>query len=168
MTDISFRKAEMNEIDSILKIFESAIEHMNTQNIIQWDSTYPNRDTIYNDISNGNMYIGVFQNEIAVIYVINKEYDVQYKNGKWKYSGENFRVIHRLCVNPKFQNIKAGTTTMKYIEDTLKKVKVSAIRLDAFSKNPYALKLYEKAGYTSVGTAQFRMGEFFLMEKILY
>ena len=42
-----------------------------------------------------------------------------------------------------------------------------AIRLDAFSKNPFALKMYIALGYTVVGEARWRKGLFYLMEKVL-
>lgn len=56
---------------------------------------------------------------------------------------------------------------MLYIENELRKQGVKAIRLDAFEKNPYALKLYEKLGFEKVGHAQWRKGRFLLMEKKL-
>ena len=42
-----------------------------------------------------------------------------------------------------------------------------AIRLDVFSLNPYARRLYEKNGFIKRGHAHWHMGEFYLMEKIL-
>ncbi|MBD5427537.1 MAG: hypothetical protein HDR38_08340 [Treponema sp.] len=42
---------------------------------------------------------------------------------------------------------------------------IHTIRLDAFSENPYALRLYEHMGYVKVGTADWRKGMFYLMEK---
>jgi predicted GNAT family acetyltransferase len=37
--------------------------------------------------------------------------------------------------------------------------------LDAFSLNPFALRLYEKIGYVRVGEANWRKGLFYLYEK---
>lgn len=42
-----------------------------------------------------------------------------------------------------------------------------AVRLDIFSQNPHALRLYTKLGYAPVGTVRWRMGDFILMEKKL-
>jgi ribosomal protein S18 acetylase RimI-like enzyme len=42
-----------------------------------------------------------------------------------------------------------------------------AIRLDVFTENPYALKLYHDCGYSRVGTVEWRKGKSFLMEKYL-
>ena len=43
----------------------------------------------------------------------------------------------------------------------------SSIRLDVFTKNPRAVKLYENAGYSYAGDAYFRKGKFLLMEKLI-
>lgn len=40
-------------------------------------------------------------------------------------------------------------------------------RLDAFTENPFALKLYDNLGYSRVGYADWRKGRFYLMEKYL-
>ena len=42
-----------------------------------------------------------------------------------------------------------------------------SIRLDCFTENPYSRKLYEKAGYSVVGYADWRKGRFELREKKL-
>ena len=78
-----------------------------------------------------------------------------------------FYVIHRLCVNPKFQNQGIGTQTMKHIEKQVLSKGIDVIRLDAFTLNPFALKMYEKLGYTKVGDVNWRKGKFHLMEKKL-
>ena len=95
------------------------------------------------------------------------EYDVQYKNGSWEYPNSNFRIIHRLCVNPLYQNQGIAKETLNYIESELKENSVESIRLDVFFDNPYALSLYRKNGYKEVGVANWRKGNFYLMEKHL-
>ena len=74
-------------------------------------------------------------------------------------------VIHRLCVSPHMQGQGVGTRMMQMIERMLCKQGIQSIRLDAFSKNPYSLKLYQKLGYSTVGEALWRKGLFYLMEK---
>lgn len=78
-----------------------------------------------------------------------------------------YKIIHRLCVNPAFQNKGVGTATVNYIEKQVKNENTKSIRLDVFSKNPQAIHLYEKFGYKKVGEADWRKGRFYLMEKIL-
>ena len=99
------------------------------------------------------------------MYVLNQECDNAYKNGKWKYEDEPFYVVHRLCVDPAFQNKGIAKSTLLHIEKQLKEIGIHVIRLDVFSNNPFALRLYNSLGYSKVGHADWRKGRFFLMEK---
>ena len=140
---------------------------MEKDNIHQWDEIYPDKAILEEDISKNQMYIGKIENKIAVCFVLSEECDEEYKNGKWLNPNTKFNVIHRLCVNPDFQNQGIATKTMKYIEDLSKSQGYEEIRLDCFTQNPYSQKLYNKAGYFITGYANWRKGRFELREKKL-
>lgn len=53
------------------------------------------------------------------------------------------------------------------IEEILKTEGIQSIRLDTFSLNPYALKMYQTLGYQKVGEVKWRKGLFYLFEKQL-
>ena len=163
--EITYRLAGYEDLDDIFQLVERAVKQMEQEEIFQWDNVYPAREDFRNDIGQNQLYIGVAYDKIAVVYVLNKQCDEQYGNGKWQYTGENYRVIHRLCVVPDYQNKGIARTTLIHIEKELKALGIKAIRLDAFCENPYALKLYANNGYRKTGTAHWRKGEFFLMEK---
>jgi GNAT superfamily N-acetyltransferase len=159
--------ATADDLNSIVKIFRDAVENMIRNNIFQWDEIYPNEDVLANDIRKKQMHKAIFDNAIVSIFVLNKEYDEEYANGTWEYKGSNFVVLHRLCVNTDYQNKGFGSRTMACIEEYLKNMGVESIRLDTFSKNPAALKLYNKAGYKKAGEVNWRKGLFYLLEKKL-
>lgn len=165
MMELEFLLAQKEDLDSIFSMFTDAINKMNENNIYQWDNIYPDRNILKEDISKGELYIGLYDGKIASAYVINQECDEQYSNGHWKYPESKYYVIHRLCVNPVFQNKGIGKLTMNHIENEIKKMGINTIRLDAFTLNPYAISMYEKLGYAKVGFANWRKGKFYLMEK---
>jgi len=164
---MKIRKAELEDLNIIIGIFKDAINVMHDNNIYQWDEIYPTNIILEQDILKNQMYVGIENGTIVSVVVVNNEFDEQYKNGSWKYDNERFAVIHRLCVNPIYKNQKLGKNTMIVIEDLLKKEGIQAIRLDTFSQNPYALKLYETLGYEKVGETNWRKGLFYLFEKKL-
>lgn len=164
---LKFRKAIENDLDNLYQIYVDAIAEMNRNSIPQWDERYPDRDILNEDISKGEMVVGSIDDDIACAYVVNSECDEQYLNGSWEYPQATFRVIHRLCVNPKFQKKGVGTSAILHMEEELRADGVEAIRLDVFTLNPYALKMYEKLGFSKVGNAEWRKGSFYLMEKKL-
>ncbi|MCB8817702.1 GNAT family N-acetyltransferase [Desulfosporosinus shakirovi] len=161
------RKAKYEDLDIIIEIFKNAIKLMNDNNINQWDDLYPTTTDLEQDVLNGQMFVGIKDGEIASALVINNECEEEYKNGNWRYDNDKFAVIHRLCVNPIYQNNKIGKDTMVKIEEILKTEGIQSIRLDTFSLNPYALKMYQTLGYQKVGEVKWRKGLFYLLEKEL-
>ena len=166
-----YRLAEEQDIDSICNLIKSAIAEMERNNIHQWDEIYPAKEDFLDDISKRTLYVGTtgdsIPGTIAVVYAINKDADEQYQNGTWDYPDSNYSIIHRLCVNPEYQNRGLAKETLTHIEDTLRDSGTETIRLDVFTDNPFALKLYRKNGYKETGTAHWRKGTFLLMEKHL-
>jgi ribosomal protein S18 acetylase RimI-like enzyme len=165
MNNIFARKANKEDLDEIFIIVKDAVAVMDKNNIPQWDEIYPDREVLTEDVEKNQMYVCEIDGQIASIFVLNKECDEEYKDGAWQYKDASFAVVHRLCVNPAFQNRGIGRETMLIAEKLVKESGIEAIRLDAFSKNPFALSLYEKLGYKRVGEVIWRKGLFYLHEK---
>lgn len=162
-----YRLAEETDIDKICSLIENAIIEMESKQIFQWDSIYPTQADLLDDIQKQQLFMGLSNNDISVIYAINKDSDEEYKNGAWKYPNSEYRILHRLCVNPEYQNKGIAKLTLLHIEKELRVMGVETIRLDVFSNNPFALSLYQNNGYEKVGSADWRKGKFYLMEKHL-
>ena len=164
---VNFRQASARDLDEIVLLVRRAINTMEINGIRQWDEFYPTREDFSEDINCGHLYVGDSGGKIAVIFTVNSSYDEEYSNGKWLRPNVDFRVIHRLCVDPAFQHMGIAKAALEYVEHSLKDMGVGAVRLDVFSENPYALKLYETMGYSTVGCARWRKGRFLLMEKYI-
>lgn len=165
--EIKYRPAEESDLDAICGLVGRAISCMEENKIFQWDKVYPSREIFAEDISKGELFVGTLNGDIAVLYVINMECDDEYGKCRWKYSDCEYRIIHRLCVDPKYQKMGIAKNTLKHIEAELKSSDIGAVRLDVFSDNPSAMALYLNSGYEKAGSADWRMGRFFLMEKRL-
>lgn len=165
MTTLKFELASIEDLERIMNLYTDAINEMNKNGIYQWDTIYPDRNIIEDDIAKKQLYIALSEETIVSAYVLNQEYDEQYANGLWKYPDSTYYVLHRLCVNPATQNQGIGTLTMAHIENQVKNMGIETIRLDAYTLNPYAEKMYSKLGFEKVGIANFRKGKFYLMEK---
>ena len=161
------RRANIDDLDAVFRVFCEAIAEMERNGISQWDERYPDRAIVAEDISKNELFVGTLDGEIASVFVLNSQCEEEYENGDWQYPNATYCVIHRLCVNPKYQNQGIGSRTMRHIEAELKAVSIDCVRLDAFTLNPYALRMYDKLGYVRVGTAEWRKGRFWLMEKKL-
>lgn len=164
---LKYSKATKTQTDKVFSVYSAAVNHMKQQGIHQWDEIYPDLSVITEDIAKYQMHIGMIDEKIAVCFVLSEECDEEYKNGKWQWPESKFCVIHRLCVNPDFQNQGIATKTLEYIEKLCKSQGYDSIRLDCFTENPYSRKLYDKSGYSVVGYADWRKGRFELREKYI-
>lgn len=164
---MKYRTAEMNDIDNICSLVSEAIKHMENQGINQWDALYPTREDFMDDISKKSLYIVVDSNKLVAMYVVSQECDDEYNKCTWNNPKDTACVIHRLCVSPNFQNRGVGKKVLNHIEMQLRKLLYVSVRLDVYTKNPYALKLYKNNGYEERGYADWRKGRFILMEKKL-
>ena len=164
---MKYCKATIDDLENVFSVYSNAIIAMENDNIHQWDNIYPDKQILSEDISKNLMYIGKQDEKIAVCFVLSEECDEEYKNGLWQFPDSKFNVIHRLCVNPAYQNKGIATKTLEYIENLCKSQGYDSIRLDCFTENPYSRKLYDKAGYSVTGYADWRKGRFELREKKL-
>lgn len=164
---MEFRNAFPADLDTVTAIFHAAVLHMNEAGIPQWDELYPSEDDLRGDILRSEMTLGLEDGEPVCAFTLNRECDPEYANGAWRYKGSDFFVLHRLCVAPACQHRGIAAQAMDYLEDLLRGKGCRDLRLDAFSRNPYALRLYEKRGFRKAGEVNWRMGLFYLYEKEL-
>ncbi len=165
--NIEYRLGTKQDLDAICSLIQQAIDEMERHGIYQWDDIYPARKDFEEDIEKKTLYLASVEEKLAALYVISGECDEQYRNGQWKYDERSAFVLHRLCVSPFFQNQKIGKTVLQHIEEQVKDMGYNSIRLDTFTENPFAQKLYLHSGYESRGYADWRKGRFDLMEKKL-
>lgn len=160
-----FRIAQEDDFEMIASIFKKAINNMALHFIDQWDEFYPTKEILQSDISSRQMHVMTLNNRIVSVVVVNEEQSPEYESGDWKDKKGKIAVIHRLCVDPDFQHSGIGKDTVLLAEKMLAKKGYTSIRLDVFTQNFSALKLYRRLKYTQVGEVTFRKGLFYLFEK---
>lgn len=164
---IKYRLGKPEDIEAITVLIQEAIQEMEKHGIYQWDELYPAAADFEDDIRKGNLYVAEENEKIIALYVISCESDEAYNNAEWKYPRETSLVLHRFCVSPGFQNRGIGKKVLNKIESQIRSMGYDSLRLDVFTKNPYAQKLYRNNGYEVRGFAEWRKGRFDLMEKKL-
>ena len=158
-------KALPSDKDEIIALVHGVVKNLNQNGIPQWDDVYPSASDVEEDLKNGQLYALRASGKIIGIITLNRESEPDYQYAKWQYRGSDYAVVHRLCVSSAAQGQGIGTKLMLMAEAMLKQRGIKSVRLDAFSKNPQSLRLYEKLGYRIVGEANWRKGRFYLLEK---
>lgn len=159
------KKIETADIKSVMNLIGASVEHMFKNGIDQWDSIYPDRDTVSTDIKNSYAYGYFVDNEPAGYMALSTRYDVEYNDVNWKYNHDNSLILHRLTVHPKHQRKGIARKMMAYCEEYAIDNGYNTIRFDTFSENPGAMTLYKSLGYSIPGYVNFRKGKFWVFEK---
>jgi len=152
---LQMRLARIDELDSIDSLYKSCIEALNEAGIPQWSKVYPNRQTYSSNIEEDAMFIFQDQDQVVGGVVLNEHQDKEWSTANWTMTDGKQLVIHAFVIKPGEQGKGYGKKALKLCEDHAANNHYKAIRLDAFSENPIALKLYEKNGYQKVGEVEF-------------
>lgn len=163
--ELEFRTATIDDLDALVGLYGAAAQDMFRQGVDQWDERYPDREILAEDAESGDMTLGLLDGEPVCAYVVNREFDPEYELGAWDCTEGDFCVLHRLCVHPRMQGRGLARQAMARMEAEARTKGFDSVRLDVFSKNPHAQRLYEKLGYKRTGEVRFRKGIFYLMEK---
>jgi ribosomal protein S18 acetylase RimI-like enzyme len=160
----TIRLARLEELDSVYRLVQEAIRHMDEHGIPQWDDIYPSKAILNTDVEKQQMHLIEVEGRVAGLIVINEDQSPEYAGVAWKHSGRVL-VVHRLTIHPDYQRGKLATCLMDFAEEMAAIEGYDCIRLDAFTRNPAAFALYENRGYRKAGIVRFRKGEFFCYEK---
>ena len=163
------RKAKINELDEIMNMYTSCVDGMQKANIDQWDSTYPNRKIISEDIRNKTFYIFLINDKIIGGINIDKIQDKTYLDVEWKDKANKFLVVHRLAVRQEFWKKGIGNKLMIFAESLVKEKRLNSIRLDTYSSNPIAINFYLNLGYIKKGEIFLKpnKNEYYCFEKLI-
>lgn len=149
------QRARIEQLDEIFDVFCQCRLAMESENIFQWNANYPTREIIANDINRREMYCLVREGGVKGAVVINTDQSQQYAAINWQYNDGKIMVIHRLATHPQYQHQGVARQLMDFAEDLAVRNSFSSIRLDAYTGNPRAVKLYESRGYDMRGLVYF-------------
>lgn len=166
---MKIRKANLEDIDNIMHMYNSCVRGMIDEGINQWDSTYPNKQIILNDIKYSTFFVVEIKKEIVAGINIDKNQDYTYKSIKWHDTSNSFLVVHRLAVKKEYWNKKIGKKLMLFTEELVINNKLNSIRLDTYSGNQKAMNFYSRLGYKNMGAIQLKINKdhYFCFEKII-
>ena len=142
---------------AFLRLFRAVAANLREKGIDQWDFFYPNRFTLYGDLRRGAAF-GIKDGEniigaVTVDFILSGKYaELPWSDGAGRPAG-----IHRLAVHPSRQGEGVGKKLLQFAEERSQGLGATSIRLDVYSLNPGAVRMYEKAGYLQVGSVRYPM-----------
>jgi ribosomal protein S18 acetylase RimI-like enzyme len=165
------RIAKAREVDAteVMELIRQSVRHMVASGCDQWSDVYPDAATIAGDIRDGSLYTTMEASQCVGVVVLNEVQSPEYASLQWLCNGPRVLVVHRLAVRPAVQGRGIGGRLMDFAEQYAAANRYDSIRLDAYTGNPTALRLYESRGYLRTGQVFFprRRLPFNCYEKVL-
>lgn len=141
------RKAQMEDLVPITRIYEQAREYMCQQgNPNQWTAGHPNRQTVEQDILRGESYLCVEDGEILGVFVFFMHPDPTYAkiyNGQWL-NDAPYGVIHRIAVHVHRRGVASFCFDYALSQ-------CGNLRIDTHHDNTPMRRSLEKNGFTPCG-----------------
>ena len=138
---MEIRQAFPNEIGAIMTVIESARTALAEEGSTQWQGAdgYPTEETIFDDVLNGQAYVGIVDGDPA--------YDKIY-DGDWKHHNKRYITFHRIAVLSEFTGQGIAQT---FIQGLIEGTDAHDFRCDTHEKNTVMQHILEKLGYVYCG-----------------
>lgn len=145
---MKIRKALPEDLNSILKIYETAREYMRKSgNPTQWGTNKPSEELLVDDIRKGELYVGEGDDgnvHFVFAFILGEDPTYSYiENGKWL-SDAPYGTIHRIASDGMVSGV------VKTAVDFCKKTTAN-LRIDTHENNKTMQHVVEKLGFIKCG-----------------
>jgi ribosomal protein S18 acetylase RimI-like enzyme len=165
-----FQSAKKDQAEDLSAVYRRAAKNMNDKKVFQWNSSYPNHETALEDINQGWLFVLQGEAGPAAVITLNQSLDIpeEEKYGiSWQGEGP-YGVIHRFCVDPKYQGQGLGKQILRSAGEYAAGRGWQSLRLMVMEANRFALGLYSRMGFEVRGEFPVENhGKFLFMEKSL-
>ena len=161
------RRGTEADLTALLALTRACIADMRACGIEQWDDVYPDAAVFSRDIAARALWLYFDDHQLVGTFAIDRRFDPLWSGLAWTQPEETAGAVHRLMVHPAHSGHGLGAQLMSHAERLAHAAGASSMRLDCFTANPAAVRLYEKLGYHRVGEALMRKGLFVAFEKHL-
>lgn len=150
------RRAEIQDVDAIVEILKEAKAFLKAAGSPQWQSGYPNRKTILDDIQNNNGYVFVVGGQVAAYAAVIVGPDPNYAkiDGAWQNNDDPYATVHRICISSAYQGQGLAGIFYSNILSLLYARGIRNFRVDTYKLNRPMQKLAKKNGYVYRGIIQ--------------
>lgn len=168
MTTYTFRKAEIEDKETIWKIIRQAILRRKADGSDQWQDGYPNEQSIENDIANRAGFV-LTKSETVIGYcaaIVNFEPAYDTIIGKWL-TDSDFVVIHRIAIDENFLGQGLSKVIIEHVENYAKEQNIFSVKVDTNFDNHAMMKIFDRMGYQYCGEVYLRGNARRAYEKVL-
>ena len=146
---LSYRKAVIDDLPSVMAITQDARDVLKKRGIDQWQGIYPTQDDFIPNIENGECYIAFHGDEAVGFFCLVKGIDPYYgsiTDGKWT-EGLEYCSFHRLAVKAAYRGSGISEYIFKCADEVCRSYGLRCIRADTHKKNKAVQRLLKDSGY---------------------
>lgn len=146
--------ANINNISSILNIFNEAKKYIKSQGFDQWQNDdYPNEAILKRDITKDSGYILCDNDKIIGYMALLLDIEPTYStisSGKWE-SDFDYATIHRVALSDEYRGKKLSNLLFDFAEKLCIQKNIRSLRVDTHEQNIPMKKMLKKRKYKHCG-----------------
>ena len=159
--ELLLRLAKESELDTVMEMYEDARSYEGCV----WGDSYPDREILLYDYSEGNLYVYVSENKI--IGAISVERDEALEKFKcWKIQDERRISFARVVIARDFLHQGYGKRMVEELLKILQARGHSTAQILVSPKNQAAMSVYRRLGFDFYDIVEAYGQEFYLCEKV--
>lgn len=164
---IQTRSATPKDIKSIMLIINQAKAYLKNQGVDQWQTGYPNEESIQADVAAGIGYVFTDNEQIAAYACITFEPEEFYNHlqGQWK-SNLPYAAIHRAAVNDAYRGQGLSDKIFAFAQELCISKGVHSIKVDTDNDNATMKHILQKNGFEYCGIVCFDNSDKIAFEKL--
>ena len=150
---MKFRTSTATDLAQLVAIIEQAKDYLKSCGVNQWQTGYPNVESLQQDILNQLSYVLVEDEEIIASAAVSFEEEETYQliyDGQWL-SEMPYAVVHRFVVKDCLKSKGIGSCLLKEIEHLCLKQHIKSIKIDTHEDNIAMQHLLKKNEFTFCG-----------------
>ena len=155
----SLRLVSIEEVEQAMNIINQAKAYLKAQGIDQWQTGYPDADSIKKDIQNETGYFMLSEEQDILAYMcIDFAGEPAYEelNGKWLSEREEpYVVVHRLAIAELGRGQGNAAKAFDLAEQLARKRGIRYFRVDTDDRNVIMKHILKKQGFTYCGEIWF-------------
>lgn len=169
---IEIRKCTSADLPALCSLFEEARGTIKLLGIDQWQSGYPSRDAITNDIEKCVSYAVLCDGKILGTFALIEDGEPTYDkifDGEWQtgYSNSQFPdyfALHRVAISVSARGTGLSTKIISYAKEKATAKGKKSLRIDTHRGNVVMRRMLEKHGFVHCGTIFLESGD----ERVAY
>ena len=148
-------KATQTDFTPICALYQSVCAVMNAAGNDQWVwGEYPNEDFLQKSLDAGTLYIAKEDGALLCAVTVDTHFDPEYETVNWLF-GTKPGAFHRLAIAPEHQGKGLGRKIIADVCEILLGMGCNTLRIDTYSNNESAQKLYAAIGMRKAGEVKF-------------